>query len=95
MHHLRDFHVVAAVLGNLQYFALFVPLQSLQAVGNFLGPKRGVGDRVELEAMGKFLLKIDHQVERGELSEVERRVAVQHLIVKPDVVESHDEVRPL
>src|ERR1017187_9900312 len=88
---LGDLHIETAVLGDLEEPALFPPLQRLQTVGNLRRIERRLGDRIERDPMAKFLFEVRHQVKRRRRVQVERGVAVQHLVIEIDDVETdHD-----
>ena len=92
---LRQFHVVAAILRDLQKSPVLEPADRLQTFRRFFHAERRRRNRIEREPMVQFILQIHHQVERRQLSEVERRVAVQHFVIEPQIVEPDDQIRPL
>jgi len=87
-----DLHVVAAILGDLRELAFLEPADRLQTFRRFFHAERRGRDRVEREAMVQRVLQFDEHVERRQLREIERRVAVQHFVIEAQIVETDDEV---
>ncbi len=90
-----DFDVVAAVFGDFEEAALFEPADGLEAFAGFLEVEGGGGDGVEGEPVLEGFLEVDHEVEGGELSEIEGGVTVEDDVIEAQVVEANDEVGAL
>src|SRR5262245_7013642 len=88
-----DFDVVAAILGNLDEPPLLEPAQRLEAVGRLAQSHRAMSDGIQGEPMRNRAPQLGHEIERRQLAQVEHRVAVEHFVVEPQVIEPHDEVR--
>ena len=95
MNELCDFHVEAAILGDVRKAAFLEPVKCLQTIGDFFHAKGGVRDGVQLEAMIECVLDLDEHIKRRNLAQIKRGVAMQYLIVEPDVVKTHDKVGAL
>jgi hypothetical protein len=92
---LRDLHVVAAIFRDLREFAFFEPFDRLQTFRRFFHAEGRGRDGIQRQAMIQRVLQFHEHVQRRQLREVERRVAVQHFVVKPQIVEADDHVGAL
>ncbi len=90
-----DFYVEAAILRDFREPAVLEPADGLQALRCFLDAEGRRRNRVEREPVVQFVLQFHHHVERRQLAQIERRVAVQHLVIEPQIVEADDEIGAL
>ena len=90
-----DLHVVAAILCDLRQFTFLEPADRLQAFRRFFHVERCCGDGIQRKPVAERFIQDHEHVERGQLREVECRIAVQHLVIESQIIEAHHEIGAL
>lgn len=91
----RHLDIEGAVFGDFPDFSLAPPLDGLQALGDFPEPERGQGHILQLDPVAEGFFDIQQQIQvHRARNQIHHGIAVQDLVIKPDVVEPHHQIRP-
>ncbi len=77
-----EFDIVATIFSYLDEFVLFEPLDGLESVCGFFEFESGFDDGVEGYGTMQTLANVSHDIQCGQLGEVNRCVSLEYFVIE-------------